>query len=133
MIDAVSRRSAPAPANAQTSRAPAMRGPAGSARFSLDVPERVANKGHGEPAAARADGAPAGASHVIEGALTTLTEQRRQLDDLVQRAMRGEEMSAKELLGWQCRLYAYSQQVEFASRAVDRSVSALKTLLNTNL
>ena len=57
--------------------------------------------------------------------------RRRQIDQMIARATRGEQFRAGELLVWQARVYAYSQQMDIFSKVVDRTVSALKTTLNT--
>jgi len=62
-----------------------------------------------------------------------LTQQRRGVDRMIERALGGEQFSAEQLLAWQARIYGYSQQLEIVSRVVDRAVGAVKTTLNTQV
>ncbi|MBK8481786.1 MAG: hypothetical protein IPL40_11495 [Proteobacteria bacterium] len=67
------------------------------------------------------------------GLVRDVDTRRRELDGMMRRALRGEDLGARELLVWQAQVYAYSQQVELVSRVADRTVQGVKLLLNTQL
>jgi hypothetical protein len=62
-----------------------------------------------------------------------LEQQRQEIDRLVEQAARGKCFSPAELLGLQAKVYAYSQNMEVISHLVDRTVSAVKTTMNTQV
>lgn len=72
---------------------------------------------------------PTALGRVVQG----LEQQREAIDRAIERSMGGHTFSPAELLLLQSRVYSYSQQMEVVSRMVDRTVSALKTTLNTQL
>jgi len=67
------------------------------------------------------------------GLVRDVAARRREIDAMLQRALRGEDLGARELLLWQSQVYTYSQQVELVSRIADRTVQGIKLLLNTQL
>ena len=62
-----------------------------------------------------------------------LEGQRKDMDGLIAQAARGRSFSPGEILMLQSRVYAYGQQMEVVSRVVDKTISAIKTTLNTQL
>lgn len=61
-----------------------------------------------------------------------LSQRRADLDGMLDRTLRGDQLSARELLVWQAKVYAYSERLDICSRVVDRTVGAVKTLLGTH-
>ena len=120
MIQRVARPVAPtAP---QAAQAPAARG---KARFSLDS----ARPGPAGSAAPQ----PMSLASRVGRVIGDLEQQRVELDRMVQQAARGRSFSPGQLLLLQSKVYRYSQEMEVVSRMVDRAVSSVKTLLNTQL
>lgn len=111
---------------------------------SQPLPPSQARGAAAAPAAFRLDGQAVRPSHrVLPGeaaepitpprVFEQMETQRRQIDRMIDKATRGEQFRAAELLVWQARVYAYSQQMDILSKVVDRTVSALKTTLNTQI
>lgn len=65
--------------------------------------------------------------------LESLETRRREIDHLIQHSLDGRQLSARQLLVWQARVYDYSQRMDLFSRVVDRGVAAIKTTLNTQV
>lgn len=65
--------------------------------------------------------------------VTDLEQERREIDRLIQQAARGRSFSPAELLLLQSKVYSFGQQMEVVSRMVDKTVSAVKTTLNTQI
>lgn len=91
-------------------------------KFSLDLPVAAEH-------AASAGGPllPSEAPRFLE----SLSKRREEIDNMIQRSLRGQTLSPQQLLVWQARVYDYSQRMELFSRVVDKTVSAVKTTLNT--
>lgn len=66
-------------------------------------------------------------------ALADIETRRRRLDRAIDRALRGEDLSPAQLITLQARVYAYNEQVELVTRMVDKNVSSVKSVLNTQL
>lgn len=103
------------------------------------VLERSASSGAAEPVVSRGGAAGSGAAPPSPaeapwvGLVRDVDTRRREVDAMLQRALRGGDLGARELLLWQAQVYAYSQQVELVSRIADRTVQGAKQLLNTQL
>jgi hypothetical protein len=65
--------------------------------------------------------------------VTDLETQRKDIDRMIKQAARGRNFSPAELLVLQAKVYTYSQEMEVVSRVVDKTLSAVKTTLNTQL
>jgi hypothetical protein len=65
--------------------------------------------------------------------VTDLEQERREIDRLIRQAAHGRSFSPAELLLLQSKVYSFGQQMEVVSRMVDRTVSAVKTTLNTQI
>jgi hypothetical protein len=78
----------------------------------------------------------AGPSPVVQSVgrlVTDLETQRKEIDQAIRQASRGRSFSPAELLVLQARVYSYSQEMEVVSRVVDKTLSAVKTTLNTQI
>ncbi|MCK5798472.1 MAG: hypothetical protein KAI47_14875 [Deltaproteobacteria bacterium] len=69
----------------------------------------------------------------LPAAVEDIERQRHAIDRLLDQAARGRDFSPQQLLGLQATVYRYNENVEVLSRVVDKSVGALKTLLNTQV
>lgn len=135
MLGPIARRgsppnSTPAAASHTTARAGGSTGPSFRALMlaaEAGTRSAVPARGAGGPVAAPPDVSP------WAGLVREVDTRRRELDGMMRRALRGEELGARELLVWQAQVYAYSQQVELVSRVADRTVQGVKLLLNTQL
>ncbi len=65
--------------------------------------------------------------------LHQVEDQSRRIDQAMNQARRGKTFSPLELLALQTKVYSYSQNMEVISRMVDRTVSSIKTTLNTQV
>jgi hypothetical protein len=59
--------------------------------------------------------------------------QRAEIDRIIDQATRGKTFSPQDLLLMQTKVYAYSQNMEVISHLLDRTVSMVKTTLNTQV
>jgi len=91
----------------------------GGPRFTLERPTEQARDRPRAPA--------------LPPALQTLERQRETIDRWIAGARTGARISPLGLLALQTEVYAYAQRVELVSRLVDRTVGAVKTVLNTQL
>jgi hypothetical protein len=120
MIQRVSRSALP-PA---LTPAPVSRGP--SAGFAVDrTPATPVPRGQDPPG----DGMVRSVGRLV----TDLEQERREIDRLIRQAARGRSFSPAELLLLQSKVYSFGQQMEVVSRMVDKTVSAVKTTLNTQI
>jgi len=99
---------------------------AGESRFSL------------YPGAKKQSPAPPGSppsalGSAVRATMNRLEQQRTAIDGVIRRAARGATFSPAELLVLQSRVYTYSRELELVSRLVDRTVSSVKTTLNTQV
>ncbi len=69
------------------------------------------------------------ATERLEAHVTGLLDNEAEIDQLITRSVEGDHMSPRELLELQALVYGYTQRVEVATRVVDKSVGALKQLL----
>jgi hypothetical protein len=76
---------------------------------------------------------PSALGGAIRTTMNSLEKQRNDIDRVVRQAARGATFSPAELLVLQSRVYAYSRELEVVSRLVDRTVSSVKTTLNTQV
>jgi hypothetical protein len=65
--------------------------------------------------------------------LTGLLERERRVDALVQASMSGRTFTVQELIGMQAMVFRYTQELEVASRLIDRAAGAIKTTLQTQV
>ncbi len=65
----------------------------------------------------------------MEGLRTDETE----LEQMMDKSLSGADMSQQELLQMQSLIYAYSQKVELASKAVSNAASGMKQIMNTQV
>ena len=68
-------------------------------------------------------------SERVQAHVSGLLDNEAEIDNLIARSVDGDHMSPRELLELQALVYGYTQRVEVATRVVDRSVGALKQLL----
>ena len=64
-------------------------------------------------------------------AASRLAEGDAAMEASMQRAMRGEGLDQAQLIALQSGVYRYSQEMELASRLVDRATQAVKTTLQS--
>lgn len=64
-------------------------------------------------------------------AATRLAEGDRQMDAAMREAMQGRGLEQAELIALQSSVYRYSQEMELASRLVDRATQAVKQTLQS--
>jgi len=67
----------------------------------------------------------------LEDAARSIDEGRRRLDRAVANGHRGQALSQAELLGLQATVYRYTQELEIASKLVDKATSAVRTTLQS--
>lgn len=67
----------------------------------------------------------------IEGAADSLVRGQRFVDGALRRAMRGRELSPQRLLALQAGVYRYTQEMELASKVVDKATGAVKQTLQS--
>lgn len=142
MLKPIARPTAPAgssPASLESPRRapPTSRKPDAAGPSFRAVLEQSSLSGAATP---RSAGATAGSAAIRDaaeepwvGLVRDVDTRRRDVDAMLQRALRGGDLGARELLLWQAQVYAYSQQVELVSRIADRTVQGAKLLLNTQL
>jgi ribosomal protein L17 len=70
---------------------------------------------------------------VVRTTVRELDEQRKEIDKLIAKAKSGKLTSPAELIALQSQVYRYAQDMEIFSRVVDRTISAVKTTLNTQV
>ena len=78
-------------------------------------------------------GGPSRAAQALKATITDLEKQRKRVDRLIAQASAGRNFSPAELIALQANVYRYAQEMEIFSRVVDRTVSAAKTTLNTQV
>jgi hypothetical protein len=69
-------------------------------------------------------------AELLEGAARHLDAGRRRVDAVVAGAQRG-DVAPEQLLAIQAGVYRYTQEVELASKVVDKATNALKTVLQS--
>jgi hypothetical protein len=65
--------------------------------------------------------------------LTRLLEHEREVDKGLHRAMHGKSMRPEELLALQANVMRYSQELEIASKLVEKLTGAVKQTLSTQV
>ena len=93
-------------------------------------PERAAPA---QQPASRASPSVPTASTPLRQVFVGLEQQRAQLDRAIRQAAGGHSYSPSELVALQARVYVYGESLEVLSHLVDRTVSAVKTTLNTQV
>lgn len=66
-------------------------------------------------------------------ALTAMLEDERKVDAGLRAAMRGQKLDAQSLLILQARVSHYTQEVDLASRLVDKATSAVKQIFQMQI
>jgi hypothetical protein len=69
----------------------------------------------------------------LEDFLDGLRTDETKLDKMMDKSLSGADMSQQELLQMQSLLYAYSQKVDMASKAVSNAASGMKQIMNTQV
>jgi hypothetical protein len=69
----------------------------------------------------------------VRRALVDLVEGQRRLDQVVKAAMSGRDFTVQELIGIQATVFRYSQEMEVASRLIDRLTGTIKSTLQTQV
>lgn len=67
----------------------------------------------------------------IESAAGSLVRGQRFMDGALRRAMRGRDLSPQRLLALQAGVYRYTQELELASKVVDKATGAVKQTLQS--
>ncbi|MDW8361166.1 MAG: hypothetical protein RMK74_02095 [Myxococcales bacterium] len=80
---------------------------------------------------AQQTGTEATAEQALRAAARDLIEGERHIERVMRAARSGKVFSQEELLAVQAGVYRYSQQLEIASKLVDRATSAVKTTLQS--
>lgn len=94
-------------------------------RFSLERPSRASTSSMADPKPQIAQS--------LHQLMSSMEAQRKEIDRAIHSAMGGRTFTPSELLLLQAKVYTYSQDMEMISRMVDRTVSSVKTTLNTQL
>jgi hypothetical protein len=105
---------------------------------SLETPPAAAPAGAPVPAGPLSARVPApGAANDLEATakktLARLFEHEREVDRGLRAALSGKSMDAQELLALQAQVIRYSQEVEVASRLVDKLSSGVKQIMQTQV
>ena len=91
----------------------------------------------GWPAAAcsapLAAGAPSAGEAAARAALGRILSDEHRVDAGLRRAMAGKDLDAQSLLLLQCDVMRYSQEVDLASRLVDRVAGDIKQIMQTQV
>jgi hypothetical protein len=98
--------------------------PAPSKAFSLTAPA--------EPAPSPLPAGPLSAPDPRK-LIARMLDDEAKVDDGLHAAMSGRRMSAQELLVLQAQVIQYSQEIEVASRLVDKATSGVKQVLQTQV
>ena len=112
---------------------PASRGASPDKTFALDRLRAEPATLRAEPASESAARSTAAVTHALGRVVAGLEQQRRDIDRVIREAARGRSFSPAELLVLQSKVYTYSQEMDVVSRMVDKTVSVLKTTLNTQV
>jgi hypothetical protein len=68
---------------------------------------------------------------VLEDAAKSIDRGRRQLDRAIARGHAGQTLSQEQLLALQGTVYRYTQELEIASKLVDKSTASVRTVLQS--
>ena len=66
----------------------------------------------------------------LESFMEGISEDKAEVNRLMERTIDGAEMDQKELLEMQALIYSYSQKVEIASKVVEKGTGGLKQMMN---
>lgn len=69
----------------------------------------------------------------LQDFLDGLRTDETKLEKMMDKSLSGADMSNQELLEMQSLIYAYSQKVEMASKAVSNAASGMKQIMNTQV
>ncbi|QDG53341.1 hypothetical protein FIV42_22110 [Persicimonas caeni] len=69
----------------------------------------------------------------LQDFLDGLRTDETRLEKMMEGSLSGADMSNQELLEMQSLIYAYSQKVELASKAVSNAASGMKQIMNTQV
>jgi hypothetical protein len=67
----------------------------------------------------------------LEDAAQSIDRGRRQLDRAIARGQSGQTLSQEQLIALQGTVYRYTQELEIASKLVDKATSSVKTVLSS--
>lgn len=115
-----------------------MVGPIGGVGAAVPVPEPTApraERGHFREAMAAARGAREGPGEpsFVTGVLRGVAEGQREMDRIIRLARSGRSFSPAELLGFQARIYRLSQELDLASKLVEKATSGVKQAMSTQV
>lgn len=91
------------------------------------------NEVDGVEAVDKAEEAQGPAATRLQDFLNDLRTDETKLDKMMNKSLSGADMSQQELLQMQSLIYAYSQKVELASKAVSNAASGMKQIMNTQV
>jgi hypothetical protein len=78
---------------------------------------------------ARAPGEPSFVTGVLQG----VAEGQREMDRIIRLARSGRSFTPAELLGFQARIYRLSQELDLASKLVEKATSGVKQAMSTQV
>ena len=70
-------------------------------------------------------------AEVLRDASRSIDRGQRQIDSVIHAARRGKTFSQEELIAIQAGVYRYTQELELASKLVDKASTAVKTTLQS--
>ena len=78
---------------------------------------------------------PTGAGEQVQlaGFVEEISEDRAEIERMLDQTMHGADLDQRELLEMQTLIYSYSQKVELASKAVDKATGGLKQMMNVQV
>jgi hypothetical protein len=68
---------------------------------------------------------------ILRDSARSITQGQRQVDSVIVAARRGRVFSQEELIAVQAGVYRYAQELELASKLVDKASTAVKTTLQS--
>ena len=84
-----------------------------------------------DPARPQGAGAQSGAMRALRSAAASLTRGERMVSHVISAARQGKVFSNEELLAIQAGVYKYAQELELASKLVDKATGAVKQTLQS--
>ncbi|MDH5490474.1 MAG: hypothetical protein OEY14_00725 [Myxococcales bacterium] len=84
-----------------------------------------------EPTSPEPPSGPSPARALIEDAASSIGRGQAQIERALRRARRGQGMAPEELLALQAGVYRYSQELELASKVVDKVTGAIRQTLQS--
>lgn len=91
----------------------------------------------GRPAASSPAGSPSprgprsSFAEALEGAARSITEGQDRLEAALRAGRRGQVLGNEEILSLQAGVYRYTQELEIASKLIDKATSAVRTTLQS--